>query len=103
MNDATPTVSVLMAVYNGGAYLAEAVESILGQTLADFELIAVDDGSTDDSPAILKRFAERDPRVRVVTKANAGLPRALNDGLALARGEFIARMDGDDVAYPHRF
>ena len=100
---APPAVSVVMAVYNSERYLSEAVRSILGQTLGDFELIALDDGSTDGSLKILNDFARQDPRVRVVTRPNKGLTATLNEGIALARGEFIARMDGDDVAYPDRF
>lgn len=99
----TPTISVLMSVYNGEKYLAEAVESILAQTLADFELIVIDDGSSDRSLAMLQRYAAKDPRVRLTSRPNQGLTRTLNEALAQARGEFIARMDSDDVARPDRF
>lgn len=98
-----PAISVVMPVYNGAAYLAEAVESILRQTFADFELLAVDGNSTDASPAILSDFVARDERVRVVSQRGRGLIAALNQGIAAARGEFIARMDADDVALPERF
>ena len=95
-----PQVSVLMCVYNGSRYLREAVESILGQTFADFEFIVVDDGSTDDSYDILLGY--RDPRVRLIRKEHTGLTHSLNVGLAGAKGIWIARMDADDIAEPHR-
>jgi hypothetical protein len=100
---AAPAVSVVMPVYNGAAYLAEAVESILAQTFGDFELLAVEGNSTDASPAILAGYAVRDGRVRVVPQTGHGLIAALNQGVGAARGEFIARMDADDVALPERF
>lgn len=99
----SPVVSVVMPVYNGGPYLRPAVKSILAQTLGDFELIAVDDGSKDDSLSVLREFAAGDPRVRVISRPNTGIVGALDDGLAAARGEFIARMDSDDLSTPDRF
>ncbi|MBC8445695.1 MAG: glycosyltransferase [Chloroflexi bacterium] len=96
---AAPLVSVIMAVYNGQKYLEEAVESILGQTWSNFEFIAVDDGSTDSTPDILRSYGDR---AYVHTQSNQGLSRALNTGLALARGKYIARMDADDMAEPQR-
>jgi glycosyltransferase involved in cell wall biosynthesis len=98
-----PTVSVVMPVYNAQGYLAAAVESILRQSLSDFELIAIDDGSTDGSLRILEEFAERDERVRIISRPNTGIVGALNDGLAEVRGDFVARMDADDIALPRRF
>jgi GT2 family glycosyltransferase len=98
----TPTVSVSMAVYDAERWLAEAVESILGQSFADFELIAVDDGSRDGSRAILESFAARDPRVRVIARPHGGLVATRNAALAAARGELVAVMDADDVAHPER-
>jgi len=96
-----PKVTVLMPVYNGERYLNEAVDSILGQTFTDFEFLIIDDASTDKTPEILRSYD--DPRIRVVTnEENLGLSKSLNKGLALARGEFIARMDADDVSYPYR-
>ena len=97
-----PLVSVLMPVYNAGRYVAQAVESILDQSLGDFEFLIVDDGSTDGSRAILERYAARDERIRFVSRPNAGLVATLNEMLGRARGEFIARMDADDAALPHR-
>src|SRR5207244_9535415 len=78
------------------------VESVLAQTLADLELIVVDDGSTDGTAAMLASFAERDLRIRVQTRSPAGLAPALNAGCALARAPYIARMDADDVSLPDR-
>ncbi len=99
----TPTVSVLLPVYNAGAFLAESIGSVLGQSWRDFELVAVDDGSTDESGAILAQFAAADARVRVVRQpANGGLVRALNRGLEVARGRYIARQDADDPSLPER-
>jgi glycosyltransferase involved in cell wall biosynthesis len=98
-----PTVSVLMPVYNAEGYLAVAVESILAQTLSDFEFLIIDDGSTDTSLAILEQFARRDGRVRLVSRPNAGVAASLNDMIDLARGEFLARMDSDDIAATDRF
>lgn len=92
----TPRVSVLMPVYNAQAYLVEAIDCILAQTFSDWELICVDDGCTDTSLAILHDYANRQKRVRVISRPNTGIVGALNDGLAAARGEYIARMDADD-------
>jgi glycosyltransferase involved in cell wall biosynthesis len=99
----SPQVSVLMSVYNGERFLRAAIQSILDQTFGDFEFIAVDDGSTDASPRILDEFAARDPRVKPIKLPHVGFTRALNTGLAAARGELLARMDGDDEALPQRF
>ncbi len=97
-----PLVSVLMAVYNGDRYLAQAIKSILQQTLTDFELIVVDDGSTDRSLEILKFYAAQDNRMRVISRENQGIPRTRNQLLAESSAEFIAIMDADDVALPDR-
>lgn len=96
-------VSVLLPVYNAGAFLPEAIESVLCQSWADFEVIAIDDGSTDDSLSILEKYALRDARIQVISRENRGLIRTLNEGIKLSRGEFIARMDADDIALPDRF
>jgi glycosyltransferase involved in cell wall biosynthesis len=95
-------VSVVMTVYNGARFLAEAVESVLGQTMRELELIVVDDGSTDSSPSILRAFAGRDPRLRLVTVEHGGVPKAANAGIGAARYELIARTDADDRMLPHR-
>jgi len=98
-----PVISVILPVYNGAAYLTLAVESILNQSFGDFELIAIEGGSRDSSPEILAGLADRDARIRVAKQAGPGLVGALNQGIALSRGEFLARMDADDVAHPERF
>lgn len=97
---ATPRISVLMTVYNGGAYLRPAIDSILCQDTDDFELVVVDDGSTDGSTELLEGLT--DPRVALVQAPHAGLVTALNLGIAKARGAYIARMDADDIARPDR-
>lgn len=97
-----PLVSVVLPVYNGEQYLAEAIDSILTQSFTNFELIMIDDGSTDDSPNILKEYEQRDPRVRVIVRENRGLATTLNDSIDVARGKWIARMDQDDIALTHR-
>jgi len=90
-----------MPVYNGERYLQEALDSLLRQTCPHFELLIIDDGSTDQSAAIIQSC--QDERIRLVrNERNLGLIATLNKGLALARGEFIARMDCDDVSLPHR-
>jgi hypothetical protein len=99
---ATPTISVVMSVFNGEAFLREAVESILAQTFTDFEFIIIDDGSTDKTAEILSNYAKRDNRVRVVTQENRGRAESLNRGIELARAPLIARMDADDISLPHR-
>jgi len=93
---------VLMPVYNGEPYLDASIGSILSQTFTDFEFIIVDDGSTDRSLQIIEQFQRRDARIRALSRPNTGIVGALNDGLAIAQGELIARMDADDVAYPPR-
>jgi glycosyltransferase involved in cell wall biosynthesis len=100
---AEPRITVLMPVYQAERFLEEAVESILAQSFEDFELLALDDGSTDASPRILEALAGRDARIRVRRTEHAGLVTQLNRGLAEARGEFVARMDADDVSHPERF
>ncbi len=97
-----PRVSVVMSVYNAAGTVARAVESIRAQTFSDWEFILVDDGSTDGTRAILETLARTEPRLRLLIRAHDGLVPALNAGLAAARGEFIARMDADDVAHPER-
>jgi glycosyltransferase involved in cell wall biosynthesis len=98
-----PLISVLMPAYNVRRYVGEAIDSVLSQTLPDFELLIIDDGSTDDTPHILAGYAGRDERIQILTRQNGGIAAALNAGLAHARGTFIARMDADDVCLPERF
>lgn len=95
-------LSVIMPVYNASPFVKQAVHSILAQTYDNFEFIIIDNGSTDDSRHILQSF--HDPRIRFeILVANIGPPKALNVGLQLARGQYIARMDADDLALPDRF
>jgi glycosyltransferase involved in cell wall biosynthesis len=98
-----PLISVVIPVYNGERYLALALNSILQQTFTDFELIAIDDGSSDSTPQILQRYASADPRVVVVVGPRRGLIQVLNQGIRMARGQFLARMDADDIALSRRF
>lgn len=96
-------VSVLMPVYNGGKYLAEAVESILNQTYQDFEFLVLDDGSTDDTLKQLHQYAAMDSRLRVIARDHLGLGTTQRELVHYAKGEFIAHMDADDIALPGRF
>ncbi len=91
-----------MPVRNGAAFLREAIESILLQTLDDFEFIVVDDGSTDETGSILAEYQRRDARIRIQSDDPSGLGAALNAALQLARGEYVARMDADDISLPKR-
>jgi glycosyltransferase involved in cell wall biosynthesis len=97
-----PAVSVVMSVHNTEKYLREAVDSILNQTFRNFEFIIIDDGSTDNSKEILEEYAAKDRRIRLISRENRGIPKSLNEGTALARGELIARMDADDISLPER-
>ncbi|MBU5614581.1 glycosyltransferase family 2 protein [Geomonas azotofigens] len=95
-----PLISVVMSVYNGERYVGEAVDSVLSQSRTDFELIVVDDGSTDGTAAILASYT--DPRLRVIRHDNQGLTRSLNLAVAQARGKYVARQDADDRSLPER-
>lgn len=97
-----PRVSVLMPVYDAGRFLEPAVRSILRQDLQDFELLALDDGSTDGSLAVLRRLAAEDPRIRVESRENRGISRTRNQLLETARAPVVAWMDADDVSHPSR-
>lgn len=93
-----PKVSVLVPVYNVERYLSRCLDSLLAQTLRDIEIICIDDGSTDGSPDILRRYAQRDARVKVITKANSGYGASMNCGLDAARGNYVAIVESDDYA-----
>ena len=96
-----PLVSVIMPVYNAERYVAEAIESILSQTYTNLELIVLDDNSTDNSISIINRF--QDERIKLIKiEKNGGIAATLNRGLAASKGKYIARMDADDIALPHR-
>lgn len=98
----TPIVSVTMAVYNAERYIASAIESILTQTFVDFELIIIDDGSTDSSLKIVEAYAAKDERIHLTSRENKGVIRTRNELLSKVRGEFVAVMDADDIALPER-
>jgi glycosyltransferase involved in cell wall biosynthesis len=98
----TPKVSVAMPVYNAERYVAEAIQSILAQTLGDFEFLIIDDGSTDGSLAIIREYASRDPRIKFLSRPNKGVVKTLNEVLALCRGDLVARMDADDISMVDR-
>lgn len=96
-----PKVTVLMSVYNGEKYLREAIDSILNQTFKYFEFLIIDDGSMDNSREIIHSY--KDPRIRLIfNEKNIGLTKSLNIGLGLAKGEYIARMDADDISLKER-
>jgi glycosyltransferase involved in cell wall biosynthesis len=95
-------ITVLMSVYNGERFLKESILSILNQSFKDFEFIIIDDGSTDNSKNILKEFSILDKRIRLINKKNSGLTKSLNLGISMARGEWIARIDDDDISAPQR-
>ena len=99
----TPILSVIVPVYNAENDLERQLDSVLGNDLQDFEVILIDDGSTDASASILQAHAERDSRIRLIVQRNQGLVAALNRGLRLASAPWVARMDIDDVALPSRF
>ena len=96
-------VSVIVPVYNAEQYLAECVDSILAQTLRDIEVILVDDGSTDSSPALCDAYAEKDSRIKVIHKANGRAASARNAGLKIAQGEYVAFVDSDDWISPDMY
>ncbi|MFN3313141.1 MAG: glycosyltransferase family 2 protein, partial [Hyphomonas sp.] len=96
------TIDVLMPAYNASATIEEAVESLRHQTFSDIRIIIVDDGSTDDSPKIMNRLADHDPRIVVIRKENGGIVEARNTALSHADSEFVACLDADDIALPNR-
>jgi len=103
MIESSPFISVVMSVYNGEKYLAEAIESILNQTYKNFEFIIVNDGSRDKSIDIIKEYRTKDNRIVLIDRENKGLPYSLNEGISIAKGKYIARMDADDISLPERF
>ena len=99
----SPLVSVIIPVYNGERYLSETIESVISQTEKNWEIIAVNDGSTDHSQALLEEFAKRDPgRIRIISVRNGGVSRARNIGVSAARGIYIAFLDQDDLWAPQK-
>ncbi len=98
----SPKVTAFVPVYNRERFVGKAIESLLAQTFSDFELLLIDDGSTDDSLRVMRSYG--DPRIRIERNPrNLGVPVTRNEGLRLARGEYIALLDSDDYAYPDRF
>src|SRR5687767_4638410 len=97
-----PVVSVMVPVFNTGRFVAATVESLLGQTFGDFELVVIDDGSRDESPEVLRELAGRDKRVRLTCRENRGIVTTRNEMLAQARGKYVAVNDSDDVSMPDR-
>lgn len=98
-----PIISVVMPVFNGGIHLAKAVDSIISQTFTNFEFIIINDGSTDDTLEILTNYRKSEPRIKILSRENKGLIETLNEGINLAVGKYIARMDSDDISLPFRF
>jgi CDP-glycerol glycerophosphotransferase len=98
-----PRISVVVPIYNVEPYLGQCLDSIAGQTFRDLEVVMVEDGSSDDSPAIAERFAARDERFRLITQPNGGLGKARNTGIAAATGEFLAFVDSDDYLAPNAY
>jgi glycosyltransferase involved in cell wall biosynthesis len=96
-----PKVSVIIPVYNVEAYLRQCLDSVVNQTLKDIEMICVDDGSTDSSAEILKEYAKKDERIRVLTQSNSGAGAARNAGLVSAKGKWLYFLDGDDFIDEH--
>jgi len=99
----TPAISVAMSVHNGERFLSAAIESVLNQSFGDFELLLLDDGSRDESPAIINGYAARDARIRPILRENRGLIASLNQLIGEARAPIVARMDADDICKPERF
>ena len=96
-----PKLSVILPTYNAAEHLDKAINSILGQTFTDFELIIINDGSTDGTQELLRSYF--DPRIQVINQANLGLPKALNEGIKASRGIYLARQDADDISLSERF
>src|SRR5919199_767079 len=96
-----PRISVVVPVYNVEPYLATCLDSLVAQTVDDFEVVMVEDGSTDNSPAIAAEYAERDARFRVLAQPNGGLGKARNTGSDAATGEFLSFVDSDDLLTPN--
>ena len=99
----TPRASVIMPIYNGERYLEPAIESVLRQTFDDFELLLLNDGSTDRSVEIIEQYLKQDGRCKLHSWSNRGVVRTRNDGIDLARGEFLINLDCDDICLPQRF
>lgn len=99
----SPKVSVLVPIYNVEKYLDQALKSLIKQTLKDIEIICINDGSADNSPKILKQYATKDQRIKIITKKNTGYGDSMNQGLKIAKGEYIGILEPDDFAEPDMF
>lgn len=97
-----PKVSIIMPVFNGGSFLKDSIDSILSQSFTDFEFIIVNDGSTDQSIDIIMQYMKSDKRIVLISRKNEGIVNSLNQAAALSSGEYIARMDADDISMPDR-
>lgn len=97
-----PLVSIICATFNDAAYIEDSIRSVLSQDFTDFEYIIINDGSTDDTEKIVKRLQKEDDRIQLITQENKGLVASLNHGLTIAKGKYIARIDGDDEWLPHK-
>ncbi|MDR3208254.1 MAG: glycosyltransferase [Rickettsiales bacterium] len=103
MKENTPKVSIIVPIYNVENYLRQCLDSIVGQTLRDIEIILVNDGSTDSSPKIMKEYAKRDERIRIIDKPNEGYGRTMNRGIDAATGEYIGIVESDDWIEPDMY
>ena len=99
----TPKISVLVPIYNVEKYLRQCLDSLVGQTLQEIEIICINDGSTDSSPEIIQEYAQNDSRVKVITKKNSGYGDSMNRGLAKASGEYIGILESDDFLEKNAF
>lgn len=98
-----PLISVIMPAYNAENFISEAIDSILNQTLSDFELVVINDGSTDKTLQIIENYAKKDDRIVIISRENKGLIASRNEGIEMAKGKYIAKMDADDISFPERF
>ncbi len=99
-----PKISLIIGVYNGAGKLRESLDSILSQTFSDFEIVIVNDASTDETATVLSEYAVRDTRIKIIiNEKNFGLTKSLNRGIIASSGDYIARMDNGDISYPARF
>lgn len=99
----SPLISVIMSVYNCEKYVLVAIESILNQSYSNFEFVIINDGSTDSSIEIIKKYQHKDSRIVLIDQKNIGLTKSLNKGIKIAKGDYIARMDADDISLSDRF
>lgn len=102
MSDSTPAIDVLVTVYNGERFIAQTIDSVIGQTFQDWRLIIVNDLSTDRTEEIIRSYAARDPRILLIQGEHKGIAAAANIGLRAVTAPLVARLDGDDIALPER-